>query len=126
MERTSASAAICSECLVLCEEIIVEELGGLGELVQVLRQHPAPGVPLVRPSAGPSCPPGWGCPWRPAPRPSARLADVLPLALAGGQLHDPPLPEQVQLRALQARQELQRRGEVQVLAPGFVVEALDW
>jgi ClpX C4-type zinc finger len=53
VERTSASAAICSECLVLCQEIIVEELGGLGELVQVLRQHPAPGRPLVRPLRAP-------------------------------------------------------------------------
>ena len=26
VERTSASAAICSECLVLCGEIITEEL----------------------------------------------------------------------------------------------------
>ena len=27
LERTSASAAICSECLVLCNEIITEEFG---------------------------------------------------------------------------------------------------
>ena len=27
VERTSASAAICAQCLALCDEIIVEELG---------------------------------------------------------------------------------------------------
>src|SRR5260370_8980421 len=36
---------------------------------------------------------------------------------AGGEDH-PPLPEPVQVRALKTRQELQRRGEVQVL-PGL-------
>jgi hypothetical protein len=27
VERTSASPAICAECLALCSEIIIEELG---------------------------------------------------------------------------------------------------
>jgi hypothetical protein len=29
VERTAASAAICSECLALCDEIITEEFGPL-------------------------------------------------------------------------------------------------
>jgi hypothetical protein len=32
VERTSASAAICAECLALCDEIIIEELGGAAPL----------------------------------------------------------------------------------------------
>jgi len=31
LERTSASAAICSECLELCNEILTEELGACGD-----------------------------------------------------------------------------------------------
>jgi ClpX C4-type zinc finger len=53
LERTNASAAICSECLALCDEIVVEEFGQLQQLTQVLRQHLPPRGPLVRPLRAP-------------------------------------------------------------------------
>src|SRR5580658_4889151 len=96
----------------------------LSEFLQVLRQHVPPGVPVVFPLRAPVVHPVGDALGAQGPGHLPGRADVLPVALARGQ-DGPPGPQPVQLRALQAGQELQRRGEEQVLAPGLVVEALD-
>src|ERR1700677_645537 len=71
-----------------------------GELVEVLRQHPAPGRPLVRPLLAPVVHPVGDPLVAKHRRHPPRFADVLPVAFAGRE-YPPPLPEPVKLRSRQ-------------------------
>src|SRR5580698_4049487 len=92
--------------------------------VEVLGEHSAPGGPLVVALGAPVVDAVWDSLGAQGVGHPPGFADVFPFAFAGGE-DDPALPEPVQLRALQAGEELKRRGEVQVMVPGPAVEVLD-
>src|SRR4051812_9232771 len=82
-----------------------DKLGpGSAELVEVVRKHLVPCRPVVPPFVAPGIDPVRDASFteRLGHRPG--LADVLPLTLAGGE-QDEPLPQGVELLAVDARQE---------------------
>src|SRR4051794_19963279 len=93
------------------------------QLVEVRGEHPPPGGPVVLDFRTPRVDPVGNALATQHVGHRPGLTDVLPGTLTGGEDHL-PLPELVELGSLEAGQEVQRRGEEEVLARLLVQESL--
>src|SRR3954454_25400936 len=100
--RSSTAPDLSAPAAVLATAGADNSLGA--ELVEVLREHRAPGRPLVRPFLTPGIDAVGHTLAAQRLRGGPRLTDVLPGALAGGE-DDEPLSYGVELRPVEAGQE---------------------